>query len=59
MRSPTFGGTGGSQVINGGQHEPEGLLLVSRDAQHLHRCLQLSELLRCLLLVFTLEMKRE
>lgn len=52
---PTFSGSCGPQVVNGPQDEPEGLLLFARDAQHLHGCLQLGELLRGSLLVFRLE----
>lgn len=51
----TFSGSSGPQMINSSQDEPEGLLLFTRDAQHLHGCLQLGELLWGSLLVFRLD----
>lgn len=50
----TFCSPSSSQVVNGPQYEPKSFLLISRDAEDLHSCLQLSELLCCLLLVFSL-----
>lgn len=58
MGVPTFGGSCSPQVVNGSQDEPQGLLLFTRDAQHLHGCLQLGELLRGSLLVLRLEERR-
>lgn len=51
---PTFGGPGSPQVVDGPQDEPQGLLLVAGDAQHLHCGLQFGKLLRRSLLVLGL-----
>lgn len=51
---PTFGGPGSPQVINGPQDEPQGLLLLTGDPQHLHGCLEFGELLRRSLLLLGL-----
>ena len=42
------------EVVDGPQDEPEGPLLVPADPQNLHGCLQLGELLRGPLLIFSL-----
>lgn len=52
---PTFGGPGSPQVVDGPQYEPQGLLLVAGDAQHLHRRLQFGELLGRSLLILGLQ----
>lgn len=52
---PTFGSPGSPQVVDGPQYEPQGLLLIARDAQDLHCRLQFGELLRRSLLVLGLQ----
>lgn len=55
----TFGGPCHSQVVNGPQHQPEGLLLLNRDAQNLHGRLQLRELLGGPLLLLRLHTNKQ
>lgn len=52
---PTFSRARCPQVVNGTEDKPEGFLLFTGDAQHLHGCLQLGELLQGSLLVFRLK----
>lgn len=52
--SPTFGGPGGAQVIDGSQDQPQGLLLLPGHSQDLHGCLEFGELLSSSLLLLGL-----
>lgn len=52
--SPTFGGSGSTQVIDGSQDEPQGPLLLSGHSQDLHGRLQFGELLSSPLLLLGL-----
>lgn len=52
---PTFGGPSSAQVVDSPQDEPQGLLLIAGDSQHLHRRLQFGELLGRSLLILRLQ----
>lgn len=45
VRNLTFGSSCSSKVVDGPKDEPEGLLLITTDAQNLHGGLQLRKLL--------------
>lgn len=51
----TFRGPRSPQMVNGPQDEPQGFLLITRDAHHLHGSLELVELLSRLLLLLWLQ----
>lgn len=53
--SPTFGGSGSAQVIDGSQDEPQGLLLLTGHSQDLHGSLEFGELLSSSLLLLGLQ----